>query len=439
MTNLMRGAALAALIAATNAAPAMANIVVASDPILFWNQQMVQYYSAAPPVQARGIAMANIAMHDAVNATIGGGQRNYLQGVVAPTGGDARAAATQAAFLVMSAVNAPNAATYQAARDASLALVANGAAKDAGIAAGTAYADAILAARANDNSTNPLGTMYMTNGLPGDYRPTGPGSAALPFWGTVTPFVLSSASQFRAPPPPKLTDSAYTDAYKEVKEIGALNSITRTQDQTNSALFWDTANGSTWINIGLIVGEDEGLSTLGYSSAFARLSTGLADALIAGFDAKYAYRYWRPLTAIQNGDMDGNPDTAGDAAWQPLFATPLHPSYVSTHSLLSATGATILSGIFGDDEGFTFSIGSDTRSFTGLMQAAQDGANSRLWGGIHFRFDNEAGLAMGNQIGALALRQQAFSVPEPASWMLMISAFGIIGTAARRRRRSSLA
>jgi hypothetical protein len=437
VTILMRGAAVAALIIAGGAAPAAAGIVVADDPILFWNQQMVSYYTAPPPVQARGIAMANIAMHDAVNAAIGGADRSYLHGVAAPMGGgDARAAASQAAYRVMSALNAPNAAQYQTALDASLGLVADGAAKTAGIAAGNAYANAILAARGSDGSTNPGGITYTTTGLPGDYRPTTDGAAAaLPFWGTVTPFVLSSASQFRAPPPPTLGSAAYTTAYNEVKAVGASNSMTRTEDQRNSALFWDTANGSTWINVGLIVGQDEGLSTLGFASAFARLSTGLADAAIAGFDAKYAYRYWRPLTAIQNGDADGNSDTAGDAAWQPLFATPLHPSYVSTHALLSATGATILKSIFGDDEGFTFSIGADTRSFTGLIQAAHDGADSRVWGGIHFRFDSDAGYAMGEQIGAAALRQQAFGVPEPASWMLMITGFGALGGVARRRRR----
>jgi hypothetical protein len=275
---------------------------------------------------------------------------------------------------------------------------------------------------------------YVPTGAPGDWTPTGPGNAAVPHWGNVTPFVMASGDQFRAAPPPALTSAEYAAAYNEVKEIGSATSVTRTADQTASALFWDAANGSPWMRIGLAVAEDEGLSTLDNARAFSLLSTGLADALIAGFDSKYVYRLWRPLTAIQSGDLDGNAETLGDATWNSLFPAPLHPSYVSTHSTLSGVGATILESIFGDDEGFTISIAGDTRSFTGLQQAAQDGADSRLWGGIHFRFDNEAGLAMGRQIGQHALASGVFgAVPEPATWMLMISGFALGGAMLRRR------
>jgi hypothetical protein len=414
--------------------PATATITLNSDPILFWNDQMISLYTASAPVQARGYAMVNIAMHDAVNSVLGGPNNSYLTGI-SGFGGDQRAAASQAAHDVLVALNGANAAQYGAALASSLSLVQDGAAKANGIATGAAYAAAILAARAGDNSTNPGNVTYTTTGQPGDYRPTGSGAAALPFWGTVTPFAMTSGDQVRPGPPPALTSAEYAAAYNEVKAIGSADSTTRTADQTLSALFWDQANASPWMRIGLIVGEGEGLSTLGYASTFGRLATGLADALIAGFDAKYQYRLWRPVTAITLGDTDGNPDTVGQANWTSLFASPLHPSYISTHSALSGAGSTILADIFGDDEGFSFTIGGDTRSFTGLAQAAQDGADSRLWGGIHFRFDNEAGLTMGQRVGRLSLNQRAFApVPEPASWAMMIAGFGLVGGAMRSRR-----
>jgi hypothetical protein len=426
-------AAAALLLAATLANTANAAIVVTSDPILYWNQRMVDLVAGSPPAQTRVYAMVNIAMHDAVNAAVGGPNRSYLTGVGA-SGGDTRAAASQAARNVLVALDPANTAQYDTALAASLALVPDGGAKTAGIANGAAHAAAILARRASDGSANSFTYVPGTN--PGNWRPTPPANApgALAHWGDVTPFLMSSGEQFRPAPPPALGSAEYAAAYNEVKEIGSLNSLTRTADQTASALFWDAANGSPWLRIGLLVGEDETLDTLGFARSYALLTTGLADALIAGFDAKYEYALWRPVTAIRLGDTDGNAATAVDAAWQSLFPAPAHPSYLSTHSALSGAGAGILSALFGDTQGFTFTIAGDTRSFTGLQQAALDGANSRLWGGIHFRFDNDAGLATGYQIAQLAMTGQAFNrVPEPATWTMLLLGLGTIGVVARRR------
>ena len=421
--------------------PASAAITVNSDPILYWNDLAITNVATNAPAQTRIFAMANIAMHDAVNATQGGPNRGYLSGVN-NSGGDSRAAAAQAAHDVLVATNAANTAIYDTALANSLALIGNGVAKTNGIATGSAYAAAIIANRTGDGS----GTVvpYTTTGLPGDWRPTPPGfgAPAVPQWGNVKTFVLSAAdaAAVHPGPPPKLGSGEYTTAYNEVKDIvtalKAPNLTQEQQDQKNSAFFWDVANGGTWIRVGLTIGEDEGFSTLQYASTFATLSTGLADAAIEGFAAKYEYRLWRPVTAIQLGDNDTNDDTIGDPNWTPLFATPAHPSYISTHSDLSATGAAILSSFFGDDEAFTFSIAGDTRSFTSLAQAEQDAANSRLWGGIHFRFDNEAGLALGRGVGARVLGSGLFAaVPEPSSWAMMIAGFACVGMGMRSRRR----
>lgn len=425
--------------AACFAGSAQAAITVTSDPILYWNNLAIGVpgnVAPSAPAQARVVAMLNIAMHDAVNATAGGPNRSYLSGVTTP-GGDSRAAAAQAARDVLVALNPANTAQYDAALASNLALIGNGTAKTNGIATGAAYAAAVLANRTGDGAST-ANIPYTTTGLPGDYRPTTPGGTpALPGWGNVKTFVLSSVNDVAPAPPPALTSAAYAAAYNEVKDIGALNSATRTVDQTNSALFWDISNGVTWMQVGLLVAEDEGLDTLGFARVFALLSTGLADALIAGFDSKYDNRLWRPVTAIQLGDTDDNAATVGDANWNSLFASPLHPSYVSTHSALSGTASTILQSFFGDDEGFEFYIGSEFRKFTSLSQAEMDAANSRLWGGIHFRFDNEAGLTLGRQIGNRALASGAFAaVPEPSSWVMMIAGFGIMGIGLRARRRN---
>jgi hypothetical protein len=419
-------------------APASAAITAASDPILYWNDVALNNVATNAPAQTRIFAMANIAMHDAVNATQGGHNRSYLSHISSP-GGDSRAAAAQAAHDVLVALNSANAGTYDAALASSLALVGGGSAKTNGIATGAAYAAAILANRMGDGSAAVV--TYTTTGLPGDWRPTPPGfgAPAVPQWGNVKTFVLSAADAAAVHPgaPPALDSAEYAAAYNEVKEIGALGSLTRNEDETKSALFWDAANGGTWIRVGLTIAEDEGLDTLGFASAFATLATGLADAAIEGFGAKYEYRLWRPVSAIQLGDTDGNAATTADPSWSPLFATPAHPSYISTHSDLSATGATILSSFFGDDEAFTFTIGGDTRAFTSLSQAELDAANSRLWGGIHFRFDNDAGLVLGRGVGERVLASGVFAaVPEPSSWAMMIVGFFCAGVGLRTRRQA---
>lgn len=434
--NVMRATRFSALglvaLALAQAGPTLAAITADDDPILYWNETAVGLVGGSAPAQTRIYAMVNIAMHDAVNATSGFVNNPYLRNVANP-GGDSRAAASKAARDVLVALNPANAAQYDAALTASLALVPDGVAKTNGLATGAAYATAVLAKRASDGSS--ASGSYTPNGDPGNWVPTSPTPAALPHWGYVDPFLMASGDQFRPGPPPALGSAEYTDAYNEVKALGSLGSALRTADQTASALFWDAANGSPWLRIGLLVAEDQNLDTLGFARSFALLTTSLADSLISGFDAKYEYDFWRPITAIQNGDLDGNAGTEGDATWASLFAAPNHPSYMSTHSALSGAGSGVLIALFGDDHEFEFSIGPDTRAFTSISQAAADGANSRLWGGIHFSFDNAAGMATGLAIAEHALAGNSFNtVPEPASWAMMILGFGLVGVCVRRRR-----
>ena len=432
MKHCFASSALALAVGLGTAGPAAAAIDVTSDPILYWNDLAIKLFAGGPHIQTRGMAMVNIAMHDAVNRSYNGANNYYSLGVSAP-GGDVRAAASVAAHNVLVAVNPANAAAYDAALASSLALIGNGAAKTNGIATGAAYSNAILVARATDGST--ASVSYTPGTLPGQWRPTPPGfaPAAATQWGGVTPFMLTAGSQFRPDAPPALDSAAYLAAYNEVKEIGSAASATRTADQTASALFWDTSNGTTWTRIGLDALADDGKSTLENARIMAKMTTAIADSIVAGFDAKYTYNLWRPVTAIREGDADGVGGTVGDAAWSPVFATPAHPGYPSTHSLQSGAASAVLLGLI-SDQAFCNTIGPDTRCFSGIGQAAQDAANSRLWGGIHFRFDNEIGLSTGQTIGQWALARGAFNaVPEPASWALMIAGFGLAGAAVRRR------
>jgi hypothetical protein len=424
--------ALALATALAWAGPISAAITVNDDPVLYWNDLAVSTFGGNPLTQSRAVAMVNTSMYDAVNRAYNGAGNYYNQGVTAP-GGNVRAAASVAAHDVLVAVDPSHAGTYDAALASSLALVGAGTAKANGQATGAAYAAAMLANRQNDGST--ASVPYTPGTLPGQWRPTPPANApaAAPQWADVKPFLMASNDQFRAGPPPALTSAQYTAAFNEVKAIGAHDSAIRTADQTNSALFWDTSNGLTWIRFGIDVIADDHLTTLNNARVLAKLSTAIADSFVSVWDTKYEYNFWRPITAIREAGTDGNDDTDADASWSPLFGTPNHPSYSSAHSIQSGAAAAVLLDLVAD-QAFCNTIGPDTRCFSGIAQAAQDAADSRLWGGIHWRFDNEAGLSAGGAIGRWTLAQSAFNgVPEPASWALMIAGFGLAGAALRRR------
>jgi membrane-associated phospholipid phosphatase len=229
---------------------------------------------------------------------------------------------------------------------------------------------------------------------------------------------MTSGSQFRPPPPPALTSTAYATAFNEVKSLGRVDSTTRTADQTQIAQFWKDAAGTAyafghWNKIAEGVSVDQGLDLVDNARLFALLNIATADALISCWDAKYTYNFWRPVTAIQfAGDSSINPATQSDPTWTPLIVTPNFPSYTSAHSTVSAAAATVLTSLFGPD--YHFSAGSDglpgvTRSFASFAAAAAEAGQSRIYGGIHFQFDNQGGLASGAALGQFVF--QNFLVP----------------------------
>jgi membrane-associated phospholipid phosphatase len=386
---------------------------MAADTVLEWNEVAVEATRVArlsPNAQTRALAMVHGAVFDAVN----GIERDYAPYLVqrhAPRWASEEAAAAAAAHGVLVGLMPAQQATLDAALASSLAAVPDGRAEDAGVAFGKLVADRMLAERADDGSTDVV--TYVPGTGPDDWQPTPPAfaPAALPQWATVEPFGISSPDQFRADPPPSLDSPEFTQAFDQMKAIGAANSTTRTAEQTEIARFWAGPSGTVqppghWNNIARGVADAQDNSLAQNARMFALLNVGMADALIAAWDSKFEYNFVRPVTAIRNADNDGNPDTAADPAWSPLLGTPPHPSYIAAHSTVSAAAATVLAEFFGNDA-IAFTSSAEiaaggpviTRSFDGFWDAAREAGASRIYGGIHWSFDNEAGLEAGRSVG----------------------------------------
>jgi hypothetical protein len=416
-------------------APATAQVAPGGDPVLYWNQTAMANIDGDPGLGGRAYAMVNIAVHDAINATVGSPDRSYT-GSVANGGGDTRAAASVAAHDVLVNLYPTKTAAFDAALAASLATIVNGSAKTTGMATGQAYAAATITARARDGFTAPFPT-YTPTGLPGNYVPTSPGPG-IPVDGqfaNATPFVITSPTQFRPGSPPALDSVAYSVALNEIEAIGSINSVVRTADETASAMFWENDPERPYLNVALTQSLASGNTPLENARIFATLTTAIADAPITAFDAKNLYNLWRPVTAIQNADLDGNPLTTADLTWQSLLVAPPFQSYISAHSTVAGTAASILDLAYGTGVGFCDTNAVGTRCWDNFDAAALDDSKSREYGGIHFSFDDQQGLASGYKLGAFAFSQNIFgAVPEPATWAMMIVGLGAVGFSMRRRQ-----
>jgi hypothetical protein len=412
----------------TSAGPAHAD----TDPVVFWNQILTQNVTGSPVLTSRTFSMVEVAIFEAVNASTGNTRSSYL-GLTA-TPGDSGAAVARAAHDVLLNILPANGTPQRDAQRAnietqyqnSLAAIPNGAAKSAGINNGALAASSVITLRSADGSTTVSTYAPQNPAVDGRYQLTGPGAPVTPQWGGVTTWGLASGSQFRPGPPPDIAGAEFAAALAEVQLIGASNSAVRTQFQTDSAQYWASAAGTglaPWITGAVAAADGKGLSTLDYAAMFAALTTNVADATIGIFDAKYTYDFWRPITAIHDADPT--------STWTSLIAAPLHPSYVSGHSGVGAAAADTLSFYLGADTDICFSGFS---CFDSFALAAQNGADSRLWGGIHYSFDNLAGQSLGHEVAAYNLSRGLFqAVPEPATWATMLIGFGVMGAALRRR------
>ncbi|MCB1526942.1 MAG: VCBS domain-containing protein, partial [Hyphomicrobiaceae bacterium] len=402
------------------------------DPVLEWNQialDAIRADASTPTFASRGLAMQSIAIFDALNAI--DGTPAYMVGLPAPAGADAFAAVVSAAHAVLSYLYPAQAAKFDARLASDLATIADGAAKTGGVALGQAIADAIIELRSTDGwdffVNEPGGTGV------GEWRPTGPmfEPAASPQWATLETFALQTASQFRPVAPPSLDSAEYAAAVNELYLLGGATSAVRTADQTEIARFWQDGLGTYtpaghWNEIAtsLLSSADGGWAS--NARALASLNIALADAGIAAWDAKYTYDLWRPITAISNADLDGNAATIADPTWSPFLITPNHPDYVSGHSTYSGAAAEVLTGLLGSVSFTTtsFDLPGVERSYESFLNAAAEAGRSRIYGGIHYEFSNQAGQETGFQIGDWVLDSFRSDVDVRAPVILVTSKYG---------------
>jgi PAP2 superfamily protein len=387
-----------------------ATLPLRADVVTDWNQTTTQALTAAAvgfARQTRATAIVHAAMFDAMNA-IAQRYRCYSFCEQADPGASLIAAGAAAAYRVLSALVPSQQALLDSAYASSLASVSDPTARASGISIGNAAADSLLAQRATDGST--LTATYTPTLNPGVWRPTPPAfaPAASVAWANVTPFLLQSADQFLPDGPPQLDSDDYTSDFIEIKSLGAINSATRTPDETEAALFWLENSNWTWNLIARIVSAQRNADSVDNARLFALLNMAGADAIIAGFRAKYIYGFWRPITAIREADTDGNPLTQADSLWLPLAPTPAHPDYPSNHSLYSAAAARVLAKFFHGDHA-EFSLTTSTvvpnnavRTYHSFSEAAEECGSSRVWLGYHFRTAVRDGLHEGNRIGKWA-------------------------------------
>jgi hypothetical protein len=345
-------------------------------------------------------------MHDALNA-IDRRFEPYAYDGAAPRGASPEAAVAAAAHDVLVARIPNQKKALDAALASALAAIPDDRAKADGVATGRAAAAAILARRADDGSD--VVRPYKPGAGLGVWRPTPPAFAQAigVGFGKVTPFTMTGAGQFELPRPAyfDLRSAEYAADYNEVKSLGGADSKTRTAEQSEIARFWYEPSPGVHIRLARDLVVTRKLDLWDSARLFALLHLASADCLIAGYDAKYRYNFWRPVTAIRNGEKDGNPQTAGDPAWNSYLETPSHPDYLSLHAVLCAAWAEILARFFGTDR-FSFTMTSAkpypgiTRSFKSFSQSAQEAADSRIYGGIHFRSSCMDGLVIGHKIGA---------------------------------------
>jgi hypothetical protein len=268
-------------------------------------------------------------------------------------------------------------------------------------------AQELLDKRADDGSaaTPPP---FTPGSAPGDYQSTPPAFAAPVFtrWASVRPFALRRASQFRPGPPPPLTSAKYAAAINEVKALGTAQGSVRTADQTQIGLFWNPPIWAAWNRIAQTAALGHHATLSQDARTFAALNLTFADSVIAFYDAKYAYRFWRPVTAIRAADTDGNPDTAGDPNWTPLSNTAPDPSYPGAHGTISAAGADVLAARYGHHFGFSLSspaLPGVQRTFVSFSEAAEEASASRIFNGNHTRLDEVAGEYLGHDVAAFVL------------------------------------
>ena len=382
--------------------------------IIDWNLVTLQV-EGGPTYQhallsSRVNAMVHIAMHDALNSINPVYEQYAYKTTTARANTNPFAAVASAAYAVLKASFPESISILDSALTASLSPIPDGAQKENGIALGAAAGDAILALRAGDGAfENPVVTIPVST-VPGVYNVVPPFTFVFaPFWKTMQTFSLNSYDQFRSSPPPALNSPAYTHDFNEVKDVGSINSSTRTADQSAYAKWWYELSEIGWNRVARLTATVRSQGLFATARLFALLNMAMTDSYTAGWDSKFFYNFWRPYTAIRAAATDGNDNTLEDINWEPAEPTPPVPDYPSTHSTLGNAAATVLTHFFGNHTGFampstTAVPAGALRRFNSFKEAANENADSRVRAGIHFRFACNAGQKLGDEVGKWTLR-----------------------------------
>ena len=383
-----------------------------ADVITDWDEKAVAIVNSMPPYNAqRIIGIVHVAMFDAVNS-IERRYRPYLVQLPTPPSTSKEAAAAAAAAVVLASIDEKTASAVRDALAVNLASIPDGPAKSDGIKLGETIAAKVLEARANDGHDAP--DAYRPRTSPGVYVPTPITAASM--WPDVKPFAINSPSQFRPQPPVSLTDKEWATDYNEIKDYGSKTSTKRTPQQTETARFWLMVGPQAYHPFARQIVKAKEMSVSDSARFMTLVALGLNDALIAVFDAKYHYNFWRPITSIRNGDIDDNPATEREATWQPIDNTPMHPEYPCAHCILSGSVAGVVKAALGSEDISEVAMTSPsargvTHRWTNMTAFTDEVANARIWAGFHYRFSTRVGTDMGNRIGEHVVK----NVLQPAA------------------------
>lgn len=382
-----------------------------ADAVTDWNAIAVDTAVAAnanPFAQGSYAAIVQLAAFEAVNS-ITLEYQPYLETITRRPKASPDAAAVEAFYKVLSYYFGSMSPTIQAALDQdrmnSMSVIPAGPAKADGIQAGDDAAQAMINLRANDGSATPPLTTIPGPAAPGVYQLTKGCKAATAYnWQFVTPFGIRSANDYMLGPPPALTSEAFTKAFNEVKTVGAIDSIERPPDRANVALFFAATSPPHAMNqAAREVAEEEGGSLTENARALALINVAINDSLVASFLNKYHYNFWRPETAIHTANIAGNPKLVADPSWTPFIVTPCFPSYPSNHGSAVNAAAEVLRRLYGE-AGHAITLTNPATptivlQYDSFREIADDVSDARVYGGIHFRTDQEAGSDLGDAIG----------------------------------------
>jgi hypothetical protein len=398
----MRIAALVSLLLAL-VAPAWADVVTDA------NAKAAEIASRLPgtPPAVRVMAFVQVSVFEAVNA-IGGRYPATRAKITAPAGASVDAAVAAATRTVLLKLVPAQQAAIEADYQAALKSLPDGAAKSGGIAVGEQAAAACLARE--DGMGVP--DTYRPHTTAGVYVPTL--LPAVPNWGKRKPWVMSGGNQFRPGPPPGLTSETWARDYNEIKAIGGKSSAKRSPEQTAIAKFWEATAPAVYWPVVRSVAATPGRDVTENARLLAVAAMAMDDGLVAVFDAKYTYNLWRPVTAIRNGDLDGNDATERDPSWTPFIDTPMHPEYPCAHCIVSASlGAVLEAELAGRPSpklsSTSVTAGGVERTWSSVDEFVREVAVARIYDGVHYRNSTEVGSAMGKKIGELAVK----SFPKP--------------------------